>query len=262
MSVKASVLSATKLERSDLTAMYAIFSRYYEGVSWEQFLADLAEKSDVIVLRDATNGRVCGFSTLLVRRFDSDGREVLGVFSGDTILEQSHWGSPALGIQFLAYLWRLKLKHPLTPVYWFLISKGYKTYLLMANNFRTHYPNVARPVPAFEKGLMDRFYTAKFGAAYSSPEGVLRFGDESCRLKSAVAPITDELRREVPRIAFFERANPGWERGEELACVARMTLTMPLTYFIKKVLLRKGRRKGAGRPAANPVVASRAGRVS
>ena len=34
-------------------------------------------------------------------------------------------------------------------------------------------------------------------------------------------------------IAFFQRANPAWREGVELACLARMTFAMPLKYAWK-----------------------------
>ena len=72
-------------------------------------------------------------------------------------LNKQFWGSPALGIQFLIYLWKLKIKSITRPVYWFLISKGYKTYLLMANNFSEHYPRFEKSTPTFEKKTDARF---------------------------------------------------------------------------------------------------------
>jgi hypothetical protein len=155
-----------------------------------------------------------------------------------TILDKKHWGSPALGVQFLIYLWKLKLKNFGTPVYWFLISKGYKTYLLMSNNFKDSYPHYQRETPAFEKALMDRFYRDKYGNHYRTENGVISFaGTPTCKLKDQVAPITDELKKNVPGIAFFAQSNPNWHSGDELACIARMTLDMPARYMFKKLVL-------------------------
>ena len=36
-----------------------------------------------------------------------------------------------------------------------------------------------------------------------------------------VTGITEELRASHPDIAFFEQRNPGWQRGNELPCIAR-----------------------------------------
>jgi hypothetical protein len=37
---------------------------------------------------------------------------------------------------------KLRVKYPFNEFYWLLISKGYKTYLLLANNYYVYYPNV------------------------------------------------------------------------------------------------------------------------
>ena len=39
------------------------------------------------------------------------------------------------------------------------------------------------------------------------------------------------------RIEFFAHNNPQWEQGDELACIAKMTLSMPFYYQYK--ILRK-----------------------
>ena len=37
---------------------------------------------------------------------------------------------------------KLRIKYPFNELYWLLISKGYKTYLLLANNYYVYYPNI------------------------------------------------------------------------------------------------------------------------
>lgn len=48
---------------------------------------------------------------------------------------QRFWGRRSLGVAFLIYMFKKKLARPSVPLHCFLISRGYKTYLLMANNF-------------------------------------------------------------------------------------------------------------------------------
>src|SRR4051812_40249266 len=119
--VKARVVPVSQLEEFSMDKMFSVFQKYYNGVSREQFLTDLSEKNDVILLLDSESQEICGFSTLLWKYLTVRKKKVLGVFSGDTVLERQYWGSPALGIRFLIYLFQLKLKHPFTPVYWLLI---------------------------------------------------------------------------------------------------------------------------------------------
>ncbi len=237
MKVHAELAAVGRLTDCQKIEMFSVFAKYYEAVEFDIFLSDLREKNDVILL--LAGKKIVGFSTLLCREMIVQGKKVLGVYSGDTILEKEYWGSSALGKKFLKYLWLKKLARPGTPVYWFLISKGYKTYLLMANNFANHYPRMESETPSFEKELMNTFYGERFAKKYIPEKGVIAMPEDSCRLKEAVAPITEELKREVPRVAFFESNNPKWASGHELACIAEMSALMPFKYSLKKMMKTK-----------------------
>ena len=86
--------------------------------------------------------RFVGFSTILLRK-EGQARTI---FSGDTVVHEDYWGSKILQKGFARFLARTKLKHPATKVYWMLMSKGFKTYLLMRHNMPKSYPNHERPV--------------------------------------------------------------------------------------------------------------------
>ncbi len=229
----AATVRVKSLARGEIDRMYDLFSEYYQNHTRESFEHDLLEKNHVILLRDSRTRVLQGFSTLLTVTLSKSGKKIIGVYSGDTVTAREYWGSGALGIEFLKYLWKLNLRSGGTPVYWFLISKGYKTYLLMARNFATHYPSIDRETPPEYRQLMDEFYGQKFGGSYDPASGVIRFTGVACALKDQVADITPDLLRE-PRIDFFQRRNPGWAKGDELACVARMTFWMPFKYALKK----------------------------
>jgi hypothetical protein len=230
--VTARVVAVRSLSAADRDAMFALFDRYYADVTRARFDADLDVKDHVIALRDA-RGAWVGFSTLAQVTVDVDGVAHRGVYSGDTVLDEAQWGSGALGRAFLGYLLRVRLRHPLSPLWWFLISKGYKTYLLMANNFPEHWPRFEAPTPAEIEALRGAFASRAFGAAWRPADGVVRFEGPSGRLRSGVAA-PDDAARARPRVAFFEAANPGWAAGDELVCVASMGWTMPLRYAWKK----------------------------
>lgn len=239
-------VAATLVETSSLTPieterMYAIFSKYYSNHNQETFLTDLFEKNHVILLRDASDKTIRGFSTLLKVTLNSGGQKAIGIFSGDTVLEKEYWGTTALGVAFLRYLWMEKIKSPFKPVYWFLISKGYKTYLLMANNFKTFYPRYDQATPEKYKTLMDFFYGERFSTAYNPQTGVIEMESSACRLKEKVAEITPSLLNN-PKILFFADKNPGWGKGFELCCISKMTLSMPFTYVLRKALQKKGQK--------------------
>jgi hypothetical protein len=227
----ASIVSVADLRVEDKSRMHALMRKYYEAVTEEAFLADLDRKDAVILLRDAEG--IQGFSTLVSMQATVDGRAVRGVFSGDTVIEKKYWGQRALGKAFLRYMFIEKLKRPFSPLYWLLITKGYKTYLMMANNFDEHFPRYEAKTPGDSKAIADAFYRELFLECYDPATGLIRFPSKSCRLKTGVAEISDELKAGNPRVAFFERANPEWREGVELACLARMKLSMPFRYAVK-----------------------------
>lgn len=230
--LRASIVDIEKLSPENKTRMLSLMLKYYDGVTEEAFLRDLNRKSHVILLRDGPD--IQGFSTLMTVKIVRNGKSLYGIFSGDTVIEKEYWGQRALGRAFLKYLFLRKLRRPFSPLYWLLITKGYKTYLLMANNFSEHYPRYEKAAPAAIRAVIDDFYTMLFPEYYDRTAGLIRLPGETCRLRDGAVPLPPADNN--PRVAFFERANPGWREGVELACLARMTLLMPLKYALKSLL--------------------------
>ena len=235
------VVAIGKLSASERDEMFALFAQYYDCVERARFDSDLDKKDAVILLRAA--GAIQGFSTLKTLPVRVGLRTHYGVYSGDTVLAREYWGQRVLGKVFLRYLFGQKLRRPLRPFWWFLISKGYKTYLLMANNFGEHWPRHEQATPPERQQILDAFGAAYFPDYYQPATGLIEFPESLGQLKFHVTPITDE-QREVPRIGFFEQRNPTWIQGTELACLARMTWTMPLYYSFKAIWKLSGGRLG------------------
>lgn len=231
--LKARVVPIQNLTDADITRMYAIMCKYYNSVLENDFRRDLSKKTCVVLLREIGTQMIQGFSTLLSIELKSHGRSVQCIYSGDTIVEEAFWGQRGLQLAFSRFILMEKLKRPFKPVYWFLISKGYKTYLLMSNNFFEHYPRFEKAVPKSKRDLMNAFYGSLYPQHYRPESGLIQFTGESCRLKQGVAAISPELIAKNPRIAFFEKTNPRWREGTELACLAKITGLEPIGYFFK-----------------------------
>lgn len=216
--VKTRYYPIRKVTVHDLRAMYDVFARYYENVTLEEFIADMCAKTGIFILFDQQTRAIVGFSTVKRTRIDVDGRRATGVFSGDTILDRAYWGNKSLQVAFYWLLFREKLKHPLSPLFWLLISKGYKTYLLLANNFRRYYPH---PEGLFDwlEPYAETYCRLMFPDSFCPQRKLLDFGEGSAHLKGEVTPITREMRRRHPKIRFFEQRNPTWHRGTELPCI-------------------------------------------
>jgi hypothetical protein len=232
--LKAYYVPVKSLGEEDREKMLELMQRYYEGVTPEIFRKDLEKKTAAIVLREpGKKGAIQGFSTVLHSEMLLDGKRIRCLFSGDTIIEKKYWGQRGLQKKFALRFIIEGYKKPWMPLYWCLISKGYKTYLLMSNNFVEFYPRVGVQIPAKEKRVMDAFYGSLYPENYRSNEGLVRFGGATCKLRAAVAPISESLLNENRNIRFFQARNPEWHEGVELACLAKFTLITPIIYSIK-----------------------------
>jgi hypothetical protein len=111
-----------------------------------------------------------------------------------------------------------KARYPFQKIHWFLISKGFKTYLLLANNFFSFYP---RPDGQDEHlaDVVDAYCEQMFPAYYDRDKRILDFGGDYQPLRGDVAEITDRMCQENEAIRFFQERNPEWQRGTELPCV-------------------------------------------
>lgn len=233
--MRTKIVPTSQLKENEIKIMFDLMCQYYEKVSEQTFRADLFEKQKAILLLGPA-GEIQGFSTILQSSMKTRGEDFIALYSGDTVLNREYWGNGALAMAFGRYLMHVKLQNPFTNVYWFLISKGYKTYLLMTNNFPTHFPRYEKATPKSYEEVMDTFYMSRFDSCYSANEKLIRFDkNKSSYLKSYVAEIAEELRKN-PRIAYFEKKNPEWAQGVELACIAKVSFWIPLRYVLKRIL--------------------------
>ena len=210
-----------ELDLADRRAMYEIFSRHYDCISWEGFNRDLDEKSCVIVLRDSC-GEICGFSTQKIMRAAVDGILVKAVFSGDTIVDRRSWGDQELGKAWCRYVAALYAEEPETRLFWFLISKGFRTYLYLPLFFHQFYPCWTAATPRFEQRVLHTLAFGKFGENYDLDSGLVTFPESQGQLKPEFAGIPAR-RLHHPHVRFFLERNPGYKFGTELACLAEIS---------------------------------------
>jgi hypothetical protein len=214
-------LAATVRNRADLRAcdiaeMYALFAGYYADTSEAAFRADLADKTHAIVLH--AGGRIAGFSTITLMESPPAGPRYRTIFSGDTIIDREHWGEQGLALAFCKFAGTLKAQQPDVPLYWFLISKGYRTYRYLHLFSKQYWPSYRdRAAPAL-KQVLDALATRKFGAYYDPASSVIRFPQSRGHLRPDFAGVRDNL-RERPEVQFFLERNPNFAAGEELACI-------------------------------------------
>lgn len=228
-------------------AAFALFRQAYENTSRERFERDLGEKQHIILLYDRTSGALKGFSTVHVRDIESAAGTVTLVFSGDTVIDRAYWGQKQLQLAFSRLLVTLKLRAPWRPLYWFLVSKGYRTYLLLANAFPRAVPRVDRVEDPSLRALLDSVATERFGDQYDGTLGLVRYATPHERVREGVAPVTaDALNNR--HVRFFVERNKEHADGVELACLAHVRVIDLARVLVRiaGVKARRGvRRRGA-----------------
>jgi hypothetical protein len=195
-------------------AMFDLLSTSFSGVDRDTFETDLARKNWTILLDD-DSGQLRGFSTLLVYR--SIRAPITVVYSGDTIVDRAWWGSSALPLTWLRAVRELTASTNGDAVYWLLLTSGYRTYRFLPVFFRDFYPR-ADSEPA-AKSLLDSLASEQFGELYDPSRGIVRFK----RPQVLVPELLDvpQGRTRDRHVSFFLDRNPGYVRGDELACLTR-----------------------------------------
>ncbi|QER39594.1 hypothetical protein F2A31_07655 [Acinetobacter suaedae] len=210
-----------KIDLAQLKTMYSIYEQYYENTKFSIFVEDFKKKSGAILIFNSKTDQIVGFSTVAVQHFYFEGKDYTVLFSGDTVILREYWGTRTLQSAMLKFMMKLRVKYPFNELYWLLISKGYKTYLLLANNYYVYYPNI-KDDNQHLAAVVEHYCENFFSEYYDKKVGLLNFGEDYQPLKGEVAPITDEMRTKNPKIEFFEQLNPTWTAGTELPCIGRL----------------------------------------
>jgi len=212
-----SVAAMSEAERGE---MFALFERYYDGTSYARFSSDLANKDWVLALRDES-GTLQGFSTLSVYEREFRGERIRVLFSGDTVVDERHWGQQALAFTWLRLAGEIRAEQPEVRLYWFLISKGHRTYRYLSAFSRDFHPAPGRATAPRIRELTAYLARDRFGEAYDADAGVLRFSGPTCRLRADYTGVPEAHRR-LPEVEFFLASNPGYARGDELVCLCEL----------------------------------------
>lgn len=200
--------------------LYDLYQSCYAGSNKEKFISDLSEKEWLLLLRDKTSGRVVGFSTQMIIRVVVENRLIRGIFSGDTILDPNYWGEQELVRTWCQFAGRMKARFSDAPLFWFLISKGYRTYLYLPFFFKEFFPRYERSTPNFEKQLIEAFANAKFPGRFNPMTGLIEPNGVRDYLKHEFDSALKK--KNNLHVAYFIERNRSYSQGTELVCVAEI----------------------------------------
>lgn len=203
--------------------MFALMLTCYEGMDRVRFEEDLAGKDEIILLYNET-ASLQGFSTQVELEVAVGDRTVRGVFSGDTVIAPESWGSGELFRRFAqTYCTRAVAYREQSgeELYWFLISKGQRTYRILPTFYKRFYPRRQEETPAELQAIMHAFGEQYFGLDYDASSGVIRYSQPKDKLLPGVAE-PDPTHMKQPDVRFFVERNPGWSEGHDLVCLTSL----------------------------------------
>jgi hypothetical protein len=218
-SLSARVVNRAALADREIVAMYDLLARHFLGVDQQTFRRDLSEKNWVVLLEDGS-GALRGFSTFLIYATAVDGRPITAVYSGDTIVEPSAWGSPALPRAWIRAVYDIARAYPEGDLYWLLLTSGFRTYRFVSVFCRDFYPRFDAPTPLESQHLLDALSSERFGSAYDALAGLVRFSIPQV-LRERLSGVPDG-RSADPHVRFFLERNPGHIVGDELVSLASL----------------------------------------
>ncbi|MBS0290047.1 MAG: hypothetical protein JSS07_08460 [Proteobacteria bacterium] len=221
MTLGSEIVSVQQLDSNIIESMYGLFAKYYDSIDLTRFKADLFKKNYVVKITNGDSNLV-GFSTLYHYRTTYQTQPLQILYSGDTIIADAYWGKSNLAFTWIKFAGKFKRTYPDMPLYWFVIVKGHRTYRYLPVFSKIFFPNYQTPTPAWEKGLIDQLALEKFGEHYNPQSGIVHYPTSQGHLKENWAQIPTSLLKR-PEIQFFKSKNPGYDKGDELVCLCKLT---------------------------------------
>jgi hypothetical protein len=213
--LRGSLISVSEIE--DRGSLFTLMERHYAGVDRSRFEKDLDGKDGLIVLKDGS-GITRGFSTYRFIDTRYRGKEITVLFSGDTVIDRDYWGDSALFRNFGKLLYKMSTGGG--EPYWFLITQGVRTYQMLPLFFKQFYPSVEQATPADIEGLIRHLAELVCPGAFDAARGVIT--SEAYHLREYLAEVPRN-KLESRHVRFFLEKNPGWMKGDELACVCELS---------------------------------------
>ncbi|MFZ5952227.1 MAG: hypothetical protein ACOYXC_16105 [Candidatus Rifleibacteriota bacterium] len=225
------IAPAATISETQRREMFALMHQFYLADE-TAFYHDLQNKHKIILLHDQEQ-KLQGFTSARLFDLEIKNGSIKILFSGDTIIHPDFWGTLEL-----PRIWgRLMLDtineiHGI-PLFWFLISSGYRTYRFLPAYFHEFFPRHDAQTPAEMQNILDAAATFLFGSRYEPSSGIIKL-EHPTPLREVIAPPGEE-RRKNPHIDFFLNRNPGYVNGEELACITQLGVDN-IKPFVKRLL--------------------------
>lgn len=212
------VLEVIDIDSALRDEMFALMHKFYFAEK-TAFIRDLSAKTNVVLLEDQ-NGKLQGFTSVTIFHLEVEKRLVKILFSGDTIVHPDFWGSLELPRVWGKFMYETLQNCVDIPLYWFLISSGYKTYRFLPTYFNDFYPRHDVDTPEEMQKILHTAATKLFEENFNAETGIIKLNHPT-PMRSEVSAVSNE-KMQNPHVAFFVRKNPGYISGDELACITHL----------------------------------------
>jgi hypothetical protein len=201
--------------------MFELMADSYSSMDRNVFDRDLGNKQIVGLIMDESDV-IQGFTTFSINPKNTGTEAYHILFSGDTIISPDHWGSLVMVKGWCTAIGEVIASDRTKSWYWYLMSKGHRTYMYLPLFFHNYYPSaISEDNDVALKQVIDRVSTILYPENWKPELGVIEFD-------SAEGALTPDLvqgtytRKNNAHVAFFLECNPGFYKGDELVCMANL----------------------------------------
>ena len=210
------------LTESDIQRMFSLMSQNYNHMTYDCFVSDLSNKQYVGLIVDKNN-EIQGFTTFGIDLGNQRQNEFRIVFSGDTILEPEHWGTQIMMRGWCHTIGQIISTDNEHPWYWYLLSKGHRTYMYLPLFFTNYYPKVDHDSPnSKEWEIINHVSSNLYQDDWKPNKVIIEFDQRHGELKEELIQSTYSKKRST-YVSFFLEKNPAFYKGNELVCLAQLT---------------------------------------
>src|SRR5208283_3205450 len=147
------LVERARLESTEITEMYSLFTSHFERVSESRFREDLNDKDWVIRIRD--KNALMGFTSLRRIHVNVEGKGLDLLYSGDTIVKPEARSTTLLARTWIESVRRISDRCNIEEFYWFLLVSGFRTYRLLPVFWKEFFPSYHDETPKCVRRMMD-----------------------------------------------------------------------------------------------------------
>jgi hypothetical protein len=214
------VVPTARLGQQEWDEIWTLTEEFFE-VEREYAEAELRRRQNIAMFR--MNDSLLGMAAIDVHAGDFRGDRVIVIHTSHVLIREAWRGRNLLQKLGLRTFLATRLRHPLSPIYWFFDTFSYKSYLLLPRNFREFWPRHDAATPESRAALIDQIATRVYGPAWRPERGVVARSGQK-RMRATAAPLVLGPGSD-PALEFFARANPGHAEGDMLICLCPLTLS-------------------------------------